>query len=230
MRTVSGVAPAGEFLSLLNDGDRRDLEAIAHRRSADRGDVLLARGDAADRVLVIEAGRVKVSVSTSSGREAVLTFRGPGALLGDQSLVDESPRSATVMAVERVDFLVVAASAFRSYLSSHPQVALAMMAVLSARLRESDGRLAEFAAADTLGRVCARLAELCETQGEAGEGGDHGVRITLPITQEELAGWTGSSLESTAKALRALRSLGWIATGRRAIEVHDLAALRGRAP
>jgi CRP/FNR family cyclic AMP-dependent transcriptional regulator len=56
------------------------------------------------------------------------------------------------------------------------------------------------------------------------------VRITLPITQEELAGWTGASLESTAKALRTLRSLGWIATGRRAIEVHDLAALRGRAP
>ena len=56
------------------------------------------------------------------------------------------------------------------------------------------------------------------------------MRITLPITQEDLAGWTGSSLESTAKALRQLRSLGWITTGRRALEVHDLAALRGRAP
>jgi CRP-like cAMP-binding protein len=54
--------------------------------------------------------------------------------------------------------------------------------------------------------------------------------VTLPITQEDLAGWTGSSLEATAKALRTLRSLGWISTGRRTLEVHDLEAVRGRAP
>jgi len=188
----------------------------------------MARGDTADRVLVLEAGRVKVSIPTSSGRDAVLTFRGPGALLGEQALVDESPRSATVVAVEPVQLLVVAASSFRSFLAARPQVALAMLAMLSARLRESDRRLAEFAAADTLGRICARLVELCEAHGEADA--THGVRITLPITQEELAGWTGSSVEMTAKSLRSLRSLGWIVTGRRTIEVRDLAALRGRAP
>jgi len=222
------VNPAGEFLALLSDADRLDLEAIGRRKAADRGEVLLARGEVGDRILVIESGRVKVSVTTSSGREAVLTFRGPGSLLGDQALVDESPRSATVTAVEPVEVLVVAASAFRGYLASHPNVALAMLATLSARLRESDRRLAEYASADTLGRICARLVELCETQGDLD--GKTAVQITLPITQEELAGWTGASIEATAKALRSLRSLGWVATGRRSIEVHDLAALRGRAP
>jgi CRP-like cAMP-binding protein len=222
------VAPAGEFLTVLTPGDRKDLEAIARRQAADRGDVLLARGDAADRVLVVESGRVKIAVTTTTGREVVLTFRGPGALLGDQALVDESPRSATVTAVEPVVVLVIAASAFRAYLDSHSGVALAMLATLSGRLRESDRRLAEYAAADTLGRICARLLELCEMQGDLDQGG--AVQITLPITQEELAGWTGASIEATAKALRQLRSLGWIATGRRSIEVNDLAALRGRAP
>jgi len=222
------VSPADEFLRLLPEGDRRDLEAIAHRQRADRGDVLLSRGEVADRVIVIESGRVKVSVATTNGREAVLTFRGPGALLGDQALVDESPRSATVTAVEPVELLVVAASAFRPYLGRHPDVALAMLSTLSSRLREADARLAEFAAADTLGRICGRLVELCETEGDLDGSGP--VRITLPITQEELAGWTGASIEATAKALRALRSLGWVKTARRAIEVHDLAALRGRAP
>ena len=102
-----------------------------------------------------------------------------------------------------------------------------MLAMLSTRLRDSDRRLAEFAAADTLGRVAARLVELCDQHGDVSTPGS--VRITLPITQEDLAGWTGSSIESTAKALRQLRSLGWITTGRRALEVHDLAALRTRA-
>jgi CRP/FNR family transcriptional regulator, cyclic AMP receptor protein len=222
------VPPADEFLALLTAGDRLDLEAIAHHQSAERGEVLLTRGDAADRVIVIASGRVKVSVPTSVGREAVLTFRGPGALLGDQALVDESPRSATVTAVERVELLVVAASAFRNYLATHPAVALAMLATLSARLREADRHLTEYAAADALGRICARLVELCETEG--GIDGAQPVRISLPITQEELAGWTGASIEATAKALRTLRSLGWVKTGRRAIDVQDLAALRERAP
>jgi CRP/FNR family transcriptional regulator, cyclic AMP receptor protein len=222
------VSSADEFLGLLGDEDRAELERIGHRRQADRPDVLLARGDEADRVLVLEAGRVKVTVPTASGTDAVLTFRGPGSLLGEQALVDRRPRSADVVAIEPVELLVIAASTFRTYLASHPDVALAMLAMLSNRLRASDRRLAEFAAADTLGRVAARLVELCDTHGDPAEGG--GVRITLPITQEDLAGWTGSSLESTAKALRQLRSLGWITTGRRALEVHDLEALRQRAP
>jgi CRP/FNR family cyclic AMP-dependent transcriptional regulator len=222
------VPRAGEFLDQLSEGARRDLEAIAHRRTAERGDLILARGNVADHVVILESGRVKVSVTTATGREAVLTFRGPGALLGDQSLVDDSPRSATVTAVEPVEMLVVTASTFRGYLGSHPDVALVMLATLSSRLRESDRRLAEYAAADTLGRVCSRLVELCETESDP-EGAD-GVQITLPITQEELAGWIGASIESTAKSLASLRSLGWVVTGRRAIEVHDLAALRNRAP
>jgi CRP/FNR family transcriptional regulator, cyclic AMP receptor protein len=216
-----------EFLGLLREEERRELEQLGRRRRAERSEVLIARGDPADRVLVIEAGRVKVSLPTPAG-DAVLTFRGPGALLGEQALIEDLPRSANVIAVEPVELLVVAASAFRGLLGRRPSVALAMLAVLSARLRASDRRLAEFAAADTLGRICARLLELCDEHGEIDASGT--VHVTLPITQDELAGWTGSSLESTAKALRSLRSLGWITTGRRAIEVHDLAALRDRAP
>src|SRR3954452_4618445 len=227
-RRITAVAGSGEFLGLLGEEDRAELERIGHRRRADRPEVLLALGDAADRVLVLQAGRVKVTVPTAAGADAVLTFRGPGALLGEQALVDQRPRSANVVAIEPVQLLVVAASTFRAFLSRRPNVALAMLAMLSARLRASDRRLAEFAAADTLGRGSARLVELSDTHGELGEEGT--VRVTLPITQDELAGWTGSSLESTAKALRSLRSLGWISTRRRAIEVHDLVALRSRAP
>jgi CRP/FNR family cyclic AMP-dependent transcriptional regulator len=215
-----------EFLGLLGEEERRELEALGRRGTADRAEKLIARGDAADRVVVLVSGRVKVSVPTPAG-DTVLTFRGPGALLGEQALIDDLPRSADVIAVEPVELLVVAASAFKGFLHRRPNVALAMLAVLSSRLRASDRRLAEFAAADTLGRVSARLVELCDTHGEVGAEGS--VRVTLPITQDELAGWTGSSLESTAKALRSLRSLGWISTKRRAIEVHDLTALRNRA-
>ena len=216
-----------DFLGLLGDENRQALEAIGTAIRLPRGRVILAEGQIADRVVVLRKGRVKVVASTPSGTEAVLGFRGPGALLGEQALLDGRPRGANVLAVEPVEVLVVAASAFRAFLERRPEVSTALLVMLSDRLRDSDRRLAQFASADALGRVSARLVELCEHHGEPGDDGT--VHITLPLSQEELAAWTGSSLESTAKALRQLRQLGWVATGRRAIVVHDVDALRNRA-
>lgn len=216
-----------QFPALLDDGDRTALEAIGVSRRAVRGQALLAQGQVADRVLVLREGRVKVVASTANGNEAVLTFRGPGSLLGDQALVDGSPRAATVVAIEPVEFLAVPADAFRAFLERRPRVALALLAMVSVRLRDSDRRLAQFASADTLGRVAARLLELCDEHGESD--GNGGMTITLPLTQEELASWSGASIEATAKALRQLRDLGWVATGRRVITVHDVEAMRARA-
>ncbi len=217
-----------EFLALLADEDRRALEAISTVSKAPRGRVILAYGQVADKIVVLREGRVKVvAPPTGTGDEVVLTFRGPGALLGEQALVDGGPRAASVVAVEPIEYLVVAASAFRALLEHRPAVAFSILAILSGRLRDSDRRLSQFASADTLGRVSARLVELCEEHGERGDDGS--VHITLPLTQEDLAGWTGASLEATAKSLRTLRELGWIETGRRAIVVHDLEAMRARA-
>jgi CRP/FNR family cyclic AMP-dependent transcriptional regulator len=94
------------------------------------------------------------------------------------------------------------------------------------RFRDSDRMRVEFAAAQTLGRVAARLIELVDRHGEPFDGG---IAITLPLSQEELAGWTGSSREAVAKALHTLRGLGCIRTERRRIIVLDHEELRRQA-
>lgn len=63
----------------------------------------------------------------------------------------------------------------------------------------------------------------------AGRAPVNGVQITLPLSQEELAGWIGASREAVSKALRTLRRQGWIQTGRRTVIVYDLDALKRRA-
>jgi CRP-like cAMP-binding protein len=100
------------------------------------------------------------------------------------------------------------------------------MKMLSRRLRDADRKRAEFAAQDSMGRVAARIVELAERFGAPAEAG---VRIDLPISQEELAGWTGCSREAVSKALQAMRRVGWIETQRRSITALDLDALRRRA-
>jgi CRP-like cAMP-binding protein len=98
--------------------------------------------------------------------------------------------------------------------------------MLSSRLRDADEKRVEFAAYDSVGRVARRLVEMA---GRFGDPEGLGVRITLPLTQEELAGWTGSSREAVSKALQALRDRGLIETKRRAVTVLDLEGLTRRA-
>ena len=74
--------------------------------------------------------------------------------------------------------------------------------------------------------MAARLVELAERFGEPTNGG---VRVGLPLSQDELAGWTGASREAVSKALRSLRDRGLIETGRRRVVIYDLEGLRKRA-
>jgi CRP-like cAMP-binding protein len=98
--------------------------------------------------------------------------------------------------------------------------------MIARRLRDADRKRIEYLAQDTVGRVCSRLVELSDRFGEAEADGMH---IELAITQEELAGWTGSSREAVIRALRTLRELGWIETRRRGVTLLEVEQMRGRA-
>jgi len=203
-----------------------EADALARRgtvRTFARGQALCHAGQVADRVLLLRSGRVKVSAATVFGREVVLAFRGPGELVGELAALDGAPRSATVVALEPVETLVLTHEAFDAFLDEHPRVLRVLLQVLVERLRDADAKRVEFAAFDTLGRVAIRLLELCERFGEVADG--H-VDVQLPLSQEELAGWSGASLESVTRALQTMRTLGWIETRRRRIRVLDVDALR----
>ncbi|MFI7697078.1 Crp/Fnr family transcriptional regulator [Nonomuraea sp. NPDC049655] len=214
----------GEFLSLLTAEEVEALRAAGRPRRWDRGTTVITEGDAADWVLVLTQGRVKVSSHTSSGTEVVLAVRGPGALLGDMSAVDGSPRSATVTALEPIQGIVV--RDFSGFLAAHGRIAVLLLQLLVGRLRDADRKRVEYGAFDTTGRVATRLLELADRYGEHTS---TGVRVALPLSQDELAGWTGSSREAVSKALRTLRDRGLIETGRRRVVIHDVEGLRRRA-
>jgi CRP-like cAMP-binding protein len=215
-----------EFFDLLHADEQAALEAAGHRRQWKRGTVIFREASVSETVIVLRSGRVKVSSDTASGTEVLLAVRGPGALLGELSAIDGWPRAATVTTLEPVTGLSVPSVDFERYLLGHARVSFLLMRELTRRLRDADRKRIEFGAYDTTGRVAARLVELAERFGERTE---EGLRISLPLSQDELAGWTGSSREAVTKALRTLREEGWIQTGRLHVIIHDLDALRDRA-
>jgi CRP-like cAMP-binding protein len=218
--------PAAEFLDLLSEADRAELIRCGVRRDWAPGEVLFAEGERSDFVVILARGQVKVTCAIEAGGEVLLAVRGPGTLLGEIAAIDGEPRSATVVALEPVSAIVVPFVDFSDYLLGHLEAAILLLRLVASRLRDADRKRFEFGAFDTTGRVAARLVELAERFGSPVA---EGVRIRMPLSQDELAAWTGASREAVARSLRLMRAQGWISTGRKNVIVRDLPALRYRA-
>jgi CRP/FNR family cyclic AMP-dependent transcriptional regulator len=218
-----------EFWGMLTAGERTDFVQRARRRRWKRGEVLIREAERSDWVLLLESGRVKASSHTAGGSEVVLAVRGPGALVGELSAVSREPRSATVQALEPVTAYVMPLAEFEVFLKEHGRIAYLLMRLIAERLRDADRKRIEFGAQDTTGRVAARLVELADRFGTPAAGEPGAVRIALPLSQDELAGWIGASREAVSKALGVLRTAGWIRTSRLQVVVLDLDSLKERA-
>jgi CRP/FNR family transcriptional regulator, cyclic AMP receptor protein len=214
------------FLERLSEDAARSLHELGGRRRFPSGATLFVEGDAAHEAVVLLSGTLKISVAAADGREVVLDVFEPGALVGELSVIDGRPRSATVSALEPVEVLVVAADRFNEYLDRHPEVLRLLLVDVISRFRTRVRHQLEFGAGDALGRVCARLVELVDRYGEPR--GD-AIVLRSPVTQSELAAWTGLSREAVVKALGALRRLGWIDSQARTITILDMDLLRQRA-
>jgi CRP-like cAMP-binding protein len=190
------------------------------------GTVLFTEGDASNRVILLLSGRVKVSSFSEDGHETVLGFRGAGDVLGELAAIDGEEHLANVTVVEAGEALVLPAERFLAALQEQQGLALVLLRSIVGRLRDADRKRAEFTALDVVGRVAHRLVELADRYGEPAE---DGIRIDLPISQRELAGWVGSSREAVNKALQQLQRRGLISAERRHLTVLDLDGLRGRA-
>ena len=212
--------------AVLDAAATAELLALAQRRRYSRGDALFTEGDRSVWTGLICRGRVKLGSVDLDGRETVLAVLGSGELLGELAAVDGEPRGATATALDDVELAIVQADEFAEFLRAHGDVGLAVLRAVSQRLRQSSRRQADLGVVDTGVRVARVLVELAE---RFGDGDAAAVRVSLPLTQAELASWVGASRETTVRALRRLREQGVIDTGRREVRVIDLDALRAAA-
>ncbi|MGH3782231.1 MAG: Crp/Fnr family transcriptional regulator [Pseudonocardiaceae bacterium] len=215
-----------EFGAELSEQEWADLLRHGRPRRLPAGTPLFVEGTRSDTVVIVISGRVKVFTSAEDGTEAILAVRGPRALLGELAVIDGQPHSASVISLEATEILAVGVREFTAFLQTHPRTMGLLMRIIANRLRDADRKRIEFGVYDTLNRVARRLVELADRFGEPTESG---IRITLPLTQDELASWVGASREAVTKALRTLRTDGYVRTQRRTITVIDIEGLRRRA-
>lgn len=190
-----------------------DPDAAAALRSSmdivnlSKGQVLFNEGDRGERLYIITDGKMKLGHTSTDGRESLLAVLGPGELLGELSLFDPGPRTATATALTETSLMGLGHSALRPWLTGRPEVAEALLQALAQRLRRTNDQMADLVFSDVPGRVAKTLLELGEKFGRPLPDGIH---VTHDMTQEELAQLVGASRETVNKALADFAARGWI--------------------
>ena len=132
----------------FEDLDQRSLDAIANsavEQSYQPGQELVRQGDTGVGAFIIRSGKVDI-IQSKDGKETKLATLGPGDVIGEMALLDEFPRSATARATEPTTALGIQRWHFKGILESHPQLALALLPILSRRIRSAEGMLPHQAA------------------------------------------------------------------------------------
>lgn len=209
----------------LSESDREALSGSFVRQAYDRGDTVFRQGDPGRHLYLVESGRIKITTLAPDGREAFVAIMGPGQVFGELSLFIEQQRTADARTMEPTVLQALAHDDFRPYVNSHPEVAWELLRVLVLMVRRQDQAIQDMVFLDVGGRVARRLLDLATQHGEKAE---PGTRVSVPITQEELAQMVGASRESVNKAVGSFMDRGWVALEGRNYVILDEESLRKR--
>ncbi|MCX7156958.1 MAG: cyclic nucleotide-binding domain-containing protein [Rhodocyclales bacterium] len=188
---------------MLDDECLRPLTHVAMLRHIPRHTVVLHAGDRTDNIYFVLSGALKVQISDEEGREVILSMLGPGELFGEMGVLDDHPRSATVLAVESSDVVVIGKADFKQCLVENPDVSLFIMRNLTKRLRLADRNIESLALLDVYGRVARLLLEAAETV-------DGQKVVTHKLTKQDIAKMIGASREMVSRVMRDLLAQGLI--------------------
>ena len=191
-------------------------------RAYDAGDLLFVEGERSHSVYACVEGRVRIFLTTPSGRELLVGIKEPGDEFGELSALDGRARSASAAAIDSTVVAVLPADRYLDLLLSAPHLSVAVCQSLSAELRRANDRLVvrdSCSATVRTGRMLVELASLMMRHGGQADS------YELPLTQTDLAGWIGATRESTARALARFRRAGFVRTGRGQIVVLDVLGL-----
>jgi CRP/FNR family cyclic AMP-dependent transcriptional regulator len=183
------------------------LARAAERREFARDEAIFAVNEAADGLYVIASGRVKVCVSSAGGRELILATLGPGQFFGDMALLDDAPRSASVVTQLPTVAYRIKREDFEQLLDLHPSIGRKLLRELSLRLRRSNAQMESLATLDVVGRLARYFIDLAKQHGQIL--GNGWVAVRRP-THQDIANSIGTSRETVTRLINDLEQRGLV--------------------
>ena len=185
------------LLQSLSEIELDQLAAGSVRKNFPKGRTIVSEGEPSQSLYILLSGRAKVQRSDSEGKEVILAVLGSGEFFGEMSLIDDAPRSASIITLESCDFMALNKDSFKSMLMQSPEVCMQIMRGLVKRLREADKKIETLALLDVYGRVARVLLDFSENVG-----GEMVVKSKLP--RQEIAKMIGASREMVSRVMRSM--------------------------
>lgn len=195
-------------VDLFADLDEESLVLlVSHSRaiSFKKNSILMTEGETGESLYIIESGSVRIYVSDEQGAEMTVFVQRPGSYIGEISLLDGAPRTASVVAIEDTRVLVISKTSFFECVSKNPQIAFRIIQSVTQRLRKATDDIRNLALKNVYQRLAYKLAELSSEK-------DGVLELPRKYSQRELANMIGASREMVGKILAELSSGGYINT------------------
>jgi CRP-like cAMP-binding protein len=191
--------PGPSLLSGLPGHLASDLFVGAKPVRLKADEVLFLASDPGDGCYRIDEGLLKVSMMSRTGTERILSFMGPGSIVGELSMIDGRPRSAAVVAVRDATLSFLSRVAFEAVAQKQPEIYKSLVTLLATRLRETDTVIAAGSFLPLKGRVASTLLELAVHFGQ--DVGSGRVVIRQKIGQSDIAAMAGIARENVSRIL-----------------------------
>ena len=193
------------LFSLLTNEQAQGIADSVVKRRFRRGELVVEHGKKSDALFILLTGRARVLTADSRGREVILAVLQSGDYVGEMSLIDNEPHSATVRAEIQTDMLVLGRAEFARCLPENSSLSYAVLRGLVQRLRSADRQIESLALLDVYGRVARALLEMAELVGERN-------LIRNKVSRQDLAKVVGASREMVSRVMKDLEERGMIET------------------
>lgn len=203
-----------ELFKTLAHEELQSLVSLTSTRTVLKNTLVIGAGDTSSSMYLIKSGTVNVTVTNDDGKEMILSTLLPGDHFGELALLDEDPRSANIITLEKCEFIIIHRADFYAFLTQHASIAISVIKYLCKRVRFITNIAQGLALLDVYGRLAKLLDSLAgaEAQGER--------VIALPLTHKDIALRIGSSREMITRIFIELEKGGYISVNNKIITLH----------
>ena len=210
----------------LSDKEFKILSSAGSVRKFDRSETIIHKSDIGDTFFSILSGKVKVVLTDEEGKEFIVGILKQLEFFGELSLLDGEPRSASVVALEPTEVLVLKRDDFLGQITNNPGLCIKIIGVLGSRLRKANHQIENLVFLDVCGRLARMLLDMAESQGVKKT--EQGLVIDVDFSRTELANIVGTTRETLTRALKTLENMGYIAIKKNRLTITDEAGLKRR--
>lgn len=218
------LAESVRLFSGLDDVELDELLTLSKPVSVKARSQVCRKGEPGDALYIVISGKLKVCVHAEDGREAILAILEDGETFGEMSLLDEQPRSASVIAVQDSELLVIQRRDFINYLESNPKVSVSLLGILCQRLRLMDDIMEDMRFLGIRSRLAKALTRLALQHGRTM--GNGSIRIELKLSQEDLGNLICATRESVNKHLKTWEEEGLLELTQSSLVIHNMSELQ----